>query len=333
MLTCRSTLAPKVENVDLLGNIAASYTKGMESAAMKKILGILMVSMLGACSGSADPAPDRSADRGGLDGGGQIGLGLSWEKGVFVQPVFEEGELRLLVSNRRARAVTLNVYETAAAGDDGGETPIDDLGVSSEETVTRGARIAELAVPAQSTKTFDGAALLGPEGELLWVDADDDELGLLERPQPPLAAAALPVVSGERERSGQIETDFTLLPGPTFDATVTLTAPGHFWVEPPAYQSMHVELLTATAASSDDAAVTPTGTGFHVAIPEGTSAESPVRVKLSFELPHGVLSADTMLALDGGFLCTSLRPGADDSAAQPEDCANGAGLVRLVPAP
>lgn len=64
---------------------------------------------------------------------------------------------------------------------------------------------------------------------------------------------------------------------------------------------MHVELLTATEASSDDATVTATTHGFRVVLPDDTSEQTPARVQLSFAVPQGLLSGETMLALDAGY--------------------------------
>jgi hypothetical protein len=293
----------------------------MNSVAMKTVSGLLLLSMLSACSGSDQGT--QTADNGGLDGGGQFALALKWDAGVFVQPIWEEGRPKLLVTNRRNQQVSFGLFETGRL--------IADL--SSENPATRGASIDQWQLPAESTQSLDADHLLDPALDALWVEVAGKPLGLLERPQPPLVAATLPVVSDERARDGQIETDFSLLPGPHFDAAIILRKPGHFWVEPSRYQSMDVQVLTATAASSEDADVETTSDGFHVAVPEGTSADKPMRVRLSFELPQGVLAADTMLAMDGGFLCTELRKDADNGQPQPADCANGAGLTRLVPAP
>jgi hypothetical protein len=289
----------------------------METLAMKKTLGILMLSMLGACSGGADEGSEREADNGGFDGGGQIALGLSWDKGVFVQPVWDEGQLRLLIANHRTEAVTLGVFET--------EWSDDPNPMFADEAPTRGASIAQSTINAQSTVSIDASALMGPAGELLWVNAGDERLGLIERPQPPLVTATLPIVNRETFGNAQLETAFALLPGPTFEATVTLTKPGELWLGPPASPSVYVELLTATEASSDDALVTPTTDGFRVVLPDDTSEQKPARVQLSFAVPQGLLSGETMLALDAGYLCTELLGGAD--------CGTGAGIVRLLPAP
>jgi hypothetical protein len=284
---------------------------------MQKTLGIVMLSMLGACASGADEGSEREADNGGFDGGGQIGLGLRWDQGVFVQPVWDEGQLRLLISNHRTEAVTLGVFQVEQSSD---PDPM-----VAEQALTRGASIAQTTIGAQSTVSIDGSALMGPAGELLWVEAGDDRLGLIERPQPPLVTATLPIVSRETFGNTQLETAFALLPGPTFDATVTLTKPGELWLEPPASPSMHVGLLTATDASSDDAIVTATTDGFRVVLPDDASEQKPARVQLSFVIPQGLLSGGTMLALDAGYLCTELLGGAD--------CGTGAGIVRLLPAP
>jgi len=275
-----------------------------------------MLSMLSACSGGAEPGSERSADNGGFDGGGQIGLGIGWDKGIFVQPVWDEGQLRLLVANRRTKAVTLGVFET--------EWSDDPDPMVADDAPRRGASLAQSTIPAQSTVSFEGSALLGPEHEVLWISAGDEQLGLIERPQPPLVTATLPVVSTEAFPNAQVETDFSLLPGPTFEATVTITRPGELWLEPSTYPWMDVELLTPTEVSSDDATVTSTPNGFRVALPHDTSQETPARVRLAFALPEGELSADAMLMLDAGFLCIELMG---------DECVEGTGILRQLPAP
>jgi hypothetical protein len=283
---------------------------------MQNKLGILMLSMLSACSGGAEPGSERSADDGGFDGGGQFALGLNWETGVFVQPVWDGGQLRLLVANRRTEAVTLGVFES--------EWSDDPNPMLADQGLTRGAALAQSTIPAQSTVSVDGSALLGPQHELLWFSADNERIGVIERPQAPLVTSTLPIVSSEPSRYAQMETSFSLLPGPTFEVIVTLTKPGELRLEPSTYRPMQVELLTPTAVSSDDATVTSTPNGFRVALPDDTSQETPARVQLSFAPPQGQLSADTMLVIDAGFLCIELMG---------DECATGTRIVRLLPAP
>jgi hypothetical protein len=283
---------------------------------MQNRLGILILSMLSACSGGAEPESERSADNGGFDGGGQFVLGLSWEDGVFVQPVWDEGQLRLLVANRRTEAVTLGVFET-----DWSEDP---NSMIADEGPARGAALARSTIPAQSTVAVDGSALLGPQHEMLWISADNERLGVIERPQAPLVTSTLPIVSSETVGYAQLETDFSLLPGPTFEATVTITTPGQLWLEPSTYRPMQVERLSPTEVSSDDATVTSTPNGFRVVLPNDTSQETPARVQLSFAPPQGLLSADAMLVIDAGVLCIQLMG---------DECVVGTEIVRLLPAP
>jgi hypothetical protein len=287
------------------------------------ILGILLASLLGGCS--ADGGDDGHDDGqpqagGGLDGGGQIGVGLSWTEGVFVQPVWDEGQLRLLVANRRAAATSLGVYETAWPAAD------DHVG---DQGPTRGDELLQQTVPAGATATIDGSALLGPSDDLLWVAADDDSLGLIERPQPPLVDGVFPIVSNNPNSPSQVETAFSLLPGPSFEATVTLTRPGLLWLKRASSRVADVVFLAATDASSEEGAVTAITDGFLVVVPHGTSTEAPTRVRLSYSVPQDSMTADALVAFDAGFFCYQPR----GTSAATSGCDAGAGLFRFAPAP
>ena len=273
-----------------------------------------MLGTLSACSGGGgdDKAPRETADTGGLDGGGSIGVGLSWDKGVFVQPTWVDGEPFLLVSNRRAEEVSFGVFATEWGGDQYG----------SEVAPTRGASLTEAVVPANSTRTLDAAALLGDAGDVLWVSVDDDKLGLMLRPQPPSVSGTLPVISSDWRGRAQVETDFSLLPGSSFEATVTLARPGQLQVQPSASPTADVTFLPALSASSEDAVVTSTAEGFLVEIPDGTSEASPARVQLSFSVPP---TGSALVALDIGSFCVD--------APDTTECESTVGLRRFVPSP
>lgn len=286
----------------------------MESREKNVILGILMLSTLAACSGGDDAGPARTAD-GGLDGGGSIAVGLSWERGVFVQPIWEQGQPRLLVSNRSAEEIAFGVYAT--------EWTVDPEG--PDRAPDRGALLSEASVPAHATRSLDGATLVGSAGDLLWVSVDDERLGLLYRPQPPVVTGTLPFISSEPLTQAQVETDFSVLPGASFAATVTLSQPGQLWIQPATSPNAAVEILTATSVSSQDAVVTTTADGFRVELPAETSETSPARVQLSFTLSQGATAGEPLLAFDAGFFCT--EPGGESG------CNRGTGLLRFVPEP
>ena len=58
-------------------------------------------------------------------------------------------------------------------------------------------------------------------------------------------------------------------------------------------------------------------------------------MQLSFALPQDLLSADTVLMIDAGFLCTELS-GAFAIPREPsesDECGNGARIGRWLPAP
>jgi hypothetical protein len=287
----------------------------MKSRAKTIVWGILTLATFTACSGGDDNGPPRTAEgsNGGLDGGGSIGVGLSWEKGIFVQAIWVDGQPRLLVSNRRADEVSFGVFAAEWGGEQHG----------SETAPSRGALLAEAVVPAHATRTVDAAALVGPMGELLWIDVDDAQLGLLYRLQPPSVAGTLPVISTDASGRAQIETDFSVLPDASFEATVTLNRPGQLWLQPSASPTADVQFLTATDASSEDAVVTTTTDGFRVELPAETSETNPARVQLSFSLPPE--AGSSLLAFDAGWFCTE-PVGAND-------CDSGFGLLRFVPAP
>lgn len=288
----------------------------MESRAKTIILGILTLATLAGCSGGDDAAggDDSSmppAADGGLDGGGLIGVGLPWDKGVFAQAIWVDGQPRMLVSNRRAEDVSFGVFTAEWEG----------------QASIPGARLLEEAVPAYATRVLDAGALLGALGDLLWIGVDGERLGFLYRPQPPAITATLPVVSNDfsvREPIGQLETDFSVLPGTTFEATLTLTHPGELWEQPSSSPTPDVEFLIPTEVTSADALVTSTTDGFRVEVPAETSEASPARVQLSFSVPS-VLSTGSLVALNPGFFCNDPQ--------HPSGCGSGANLIRFVPAP
>lgn len=276
---------------------------------------------LGACSGDgagSDRTPEGGrTTEGGLDGGGAIAVGISWTKGIFVQPIWDQGQLRLLVSNRRTQAVSFRVFETTWEEDP--NAMVADL------PPTRGAELAQATVPPLSTLALDGSTLPGEGQGIWWVAVDDEYLGLIDRPQPPLLAGTLPIVSSETMFQTQLETDFALLPGPSFEAVVTFSQPGLLKIVPASSPSDYVALLSPTAVSSDDAAVTPTVDGFQVELPAETSVDSPARVQLTFDVPSGVLSSEAVIALSAGFFC--FEPTTNGG------CSSGTQITRFVPAP
>jgi hypothetical protein len=290
----------------------------MKSRAKTIALGVLALVTLGGCSGSDDAEPPRTAESagGGLDGGGALDIRLEWSKGVFVQPIWVEGELRCLISNRRAEAVSVGVFESAWPDD----SEIADLGP------TRGTRLLEAVVPAHTTRTVDATTLLGTSaGEILVVGVDDEELGLMFRPQPLLVPGTLPVISTNWSREAQVETDFSVLPGTSFEATVTLTRPGQLQLRPAwsaGWSTDAVEVLGATDVTSDDAVITTTTDGFLVELSADTSETNPARVQLSFSLPPA--SGDATVAFDAGVYCV-------DQGTQ--GCGYHDELQRLVPRP
>lgn len=266
----------------------------MENRVKTIVLGILTLGALAGCSGGNESGAPQTADAGGLDGGGSIGLGLSWEKGVFAQPIWVDGEPHLVVSNRRSEEISFGVFAVEWEGTQD----------ESEPSASRGALLTQEVVPAHTTITLDATALVGPLGEILWISADNEKLGLLMSLQPPLVTGTLPVISNDWPGGGQIETDFSTLPSTNFEATVTLTKPGALTVQPPS-SIAGVAFLTATGATSEDAVVTTTTDGFRVDLPAETSETTPARVQLSFNLPLASVSGSSQLVLDAGTLCTA----------------------------
>lgn len=287
----------------------------MENRAKTIVLGILVLGTLSACSGADDSAPPKTADAGGLDGGGSIAVGLSWDKGVFVQPTWVDGEPFLLVSNQRADDVSFGVFAIASGGDQYG----------SEVRLTRGASLTEAVVPARTTRTLDAAALLGNVGDVLWVSVDDELLGLMFRPQPPSVSGTLPVISSDWRGRAQIETDFSLLPGTSLEATVTLARPGQLRVHSSSSPTADVAFLPALSASSEEAMVTATTDGFLAEIPDGTSEANPAYVQLSFSAPVASASESALVALDIGSFCVD-EPNTSE-------CESTVILRRFVPTP
>src|SRR6185436_2005919 len=82
--------------------------------------------LLGACSKSVPaepaelaPAAPASAPAGGMDGAGSIALGLDWRSGVYVQQLWERGELEYLVFNERAEDIDVLVEHGCLPSDTG----------------------------------------------------------------------------------------------------------------------------------------------------------------------------------------------------------------------
>jgi hypothetical protein len=252
---------------------------------------------------------------GGMDGGGSLGLGLTWTSRVFVQELWEESGVSLVGINQRSEAVTLELFEFVCG-----------QSVEVSDACSVGNQLATWDVPANEARVLDANAFVSAPGTVFALRANGMSLGLIEAPRPP-RAAVLPMVSNQRLNGGfleavQVETE-SASAGENLSATLSLSSPGELTLTsaPPAAES--VQFARLVGAYSDDVEVVETATGFRVVLPGDTSEEQPVRVRLDLAPPDD-FSGGPLLGLDGGHYCFE--------GALP-NCDRGVGITRglLVP--
>lgn len=288
----------------------------MESRAISIVLGIALATGLTGCSST-----DRAGSRGGgMDGGGQIGVGLAWDKGVFLQPLWQDGKLSMNVVNRRAAAVSLEVAPFVCTESDTGLADACDVVVTPT--------LVTWQVPAASTAAFDGAPLL-VEDRLLSVRVGDEDLGLMETPRAPLGSEPGAFVSNQGFGTSspvELTTSFASVPADTFTALLTLTRSGRLFVAPEAPPEPNVILLSPRTAHAQEPPTDASGDSFYVDVPPGTSDENPFQLQLEFTLPSDA-PADAVFVLQPGYLCTEFT---NITSPTLESCASTSGTLRLL---
>ena len=237
------------------------------------ILAGLILPWLSACA---------SAQDGGMDGAGALSIGLSWDHGVFTQPVWENGSLAYIVLNDRDEDVAL-AFARARCGDEAGGAGC-----------TFGETIATWRLPARSLRKIAGAnaAAISAAGQLLGVTANGTRLGLLLPEVAPRASelavisnAGINSTSGLGPSLGQIETDFLVAPAAEFTLGLSLSAGGELTLSrtPSSEKLTFVDVL---GVRSQAASIRTTERGFSVTVPASASDEAPVRVDVDVRVPE-----------------------------------------------
>jgi hypothetical protein len=274
-----------------------------------RFLGTVALMMLGCSEQQAGNV------EGGMDGGGQLGLGLTWSTRVFVQELWEESGVSFVGMNQRSEAVRLEVFDFDCSGD-----------AAVGDSCRVGDKLAEWEVPANGSRAVDVNALISEQQGLVALRANGENLGTIERPRQP-RATVLPVVSNQGLNGGfvegaQVETESATV-GSTFRATISLSRPGELaFVSAPA-DLESVQFARIVGAHSGDADVVETATGFHVVLPSDTSQERPIRVELELAMPDD-FAGGPLLGLDGGHYCFE---------GTSSNCGRGAGITRALLVP
>jgi len=265
-----------------------------------------------------------------MDGAGSIALGLDWRSGVYVQQLWERGELEYLVFNERAEDIDVLVEHGCLPSDTGEKlepcavTPV----------------AGPWHVPAASHEIFPASEFTTPGRWLFFRLATGERLGLLEPAVAPLPSS-LRLISNEGPNGDggvfhdiQIETDFLVAPAASF--TITLVVPSDTLVEQNAKLMLpwytepteSVQYFAPVAARSSLGEVKQTSAGLSIDIPnrpdpdvaEGPVDTSPIRIEVDLALPADF--ACGRLAAFRGWLCRREEAG---------ECVTSNGVSRAIP--
>jgi hypothetical protein len=224
-----------------------------------------------------------STEQGGMDGAGTGGIGLRWDQGVFIQPIWENGSLSYVVWSDREDDVDLS-FSRANCGD-----AMPYMGCAVGET------IVARRLPARSLGRITGpaAVAISRAGGPLAVSADGTQLGLLLPEVLPLHAEAAAVLSNAGINStsglgpilGQIETEFLVAPATTFTIGLSFWAGGELTLSSKTPSIGGCSFVDVVGARSDEASIRATDGGYSVVVPATASQESPLRVAVDVRIP------------------------------------------------
>lgn len=256
-------------------------------------------------------------DEGGMDGAGSIGIGMRWDRQVFLQQLWEGDHAKFLVHNQGDDEVDLGFFEFLC---------------DSEACRTGASLNAPWHVAADSTSTFDADGLVAtePVESLFAVRINGEDVGLVGPPWRPRSPAVFSVVSNMNINTGsyfewttmpQMETDFVTAPGMAFTVTVTFSAGGVFWAVSQSEPVESLEFLNVLAARSARAEVSASADGFRVQIPDDATELAPVRVELDVEFPS-TFAGGPVIGLDAGVFCLASNP------EQTRNCDQGINVTR-----
>jgi len=251
------------------------------SVAMKNtrvwVLGTAL--LLGGCGGSEVVEPDAggpASSEGGMDGAGSFFTELYWDKGIFVQTLWQDGQPAFLLSNLRAEPAEIEVY----------------AGSCSDEGCSMGERLITWQLAVGSTRTASNEELTALTEHLSIFVSEEVRLGMLLGLGPTPRASSLGFTSSMGiNASGnpvtQIETGFLTAPGSAFTLTIDLL-PGTtgklvLLTKHPDIESL--AFVDVVAVRSQVAVVEQTGDGFTVLLPFAPPDESPVRVDVDVAIP------------------------------------------------
>lgn len=256
-------------------------------------------------------------DEGGMDGAGSFGIGMRWDRQVFLQPLWEGDQAKFVVHNQGNDEVELRFHEFLCDSKDCWE------GASLNDP---------WHVPAESSGTFDAEGMVAsePMESLIAVRINGEDVGLVGPPWRPRSPALFAVVSNmnlntgtyfERPEIPRIETDFVTAPSTAFTVTVTLTTGGTFWVVSRTERVETLDFLNVIAARSDRAETIASDDGFRVQVPDDATELDPVRVELDVEFPS-TFAGGPVIGLDAGVFCLASNPD------QTRDCDQGINVTR-----
>jgi hypothetical protein len=240
---------------------------------------ILMALVVHSLEGCAGPPSGRA--EGGMDGAGSLGLGLSWDSGIFLQGGWEDGLSTYVVLNDRDEEVALTFSE---CGDQ-----------TVRQGCAFGATIATWHLPRRSMKKIAGADALAIWGAEWMVGgvANGKRLGLLRPDAAPIASehavvsnAGINSSSGGGDSLGQVETDFLVAPDPAFTLHLSLPVAGVLTLASRTDPAHGLPFLDVMGARSADATVSVTDSGLSVQV-GSASTDSPVRVAVDVQYPEG----------------------------------------------
>jgi hypothetical protein len=277
---------------------------------MKKatILVGLLLPWLSACG---------SSEEGGMDGAGTGDIGIRWDQGVFIQPVWENGSLAYLVWNDRDEDLELS-FSRAKCDD-----------VMPRAGCAEGETIAAWALPARSLRRITGAATaaISGAGGPLAVAADGTRLGLLLPEVAPLPSesavvsnAGINSTSGIGAMLGQIETEFLVAPATTFTIELSFSAGGELTLSSKTPSIEGCSFVDVLGARSEEVPIRVIDGGFSVVVPASASPESPLRVAVDVRIPANF--SGKFVGFDS-WLCSEFQSDGE--------CATGGHLQRGVP--
>jgi hypothetical protein len=214
------------------------------------------------------------ATDGGMDGAGSFVAGLDLGQQVFVQSVWQDGELSYLVMNERTEDIELTLRDRTCI-----EYRCD---VSTQPV------LVTWPVPARSTRRFGGEEVLGAPG-IIVVQVGPDTLGIIPPPHAPGLAPLLPIVSNSATFTGlvndiaQVESSVVALTGSSLTLVLVLPNPMGQLKLPAHQAAAEIPILDVVDVRSEQIAVQRIGDDFVLDVQNSNS--DTVRVEVDVAVP------------------------------------------------